>query len=390
MSGASASSVSSAQGHIEGLDGLRGIALLAVLIAHLYLLNLGWIGMQSFFVLSGFLITRVLLMDRDRSASFGSYLRRFYLRRLWRILPVYYGYLLLMLVVTESTEPHRGHLLYSFTYLYNFFTLRGGREHSFLFDHLWSMSVEEQFYLVWPFVLYWFNAVTLRRILIGFVCLAPALRALTWMNWPFDMAPDATPNRPLALYVVTWSYLDAFAIGALLNFVSLKLRPIHLVLYMAAMFVAGVAVNGPGIGPAFPEGPYLSLGWPLYMARGGQAIWGYSVVNIFLFLLISLIVSHDGTRRLFSNRVLDYLGKRSYPTYVLHYAVLAVFLPLLPQLTELAGHRVPGTLLFALIYLPVVLVLADLVHRFIELPGIEMGRRHTSARRKTPVQQSAL
>ena len=88
------------QAHIEGLDGLRGIALLMVVIAHLYLLNIGWVGMQSFFVLSGFLITRVLLMDRDRAPTFGSYLKRFYIRRLWRILPLYYGYLAVMLVIT--------------------------------------------------------------------------------------------------------------------------------------------------------------------------------------------------------------------------------------------------------------------------------------------------
>ena len=363
------------QAHIEGLDGLRGIALLMVVIAHPYLLNIGWVGMQSFFVLSGFLITRVLLMDRDRAPTFGSYLKRFYIRRLWRILPLYYGYLAVMLVITEMNEPQREHLLYGFAYLYNFFTLRADRVHSFQFDHLWSMSVEEQFYLVWPFVLYWFSAVNLRRLLIGLVGLSVVLRALTWLNWPFDIAPDAQPWRPLAMYVLTWSYLDAFAIGALINFTTLSPRPVHLLLYAAAAFLLGVAVNGIGIMPMFEGGPYLSLGWPLYMPHGWQAIWGYTVVNLFLFLLICMIINHDQTRRLFSNRVLDYLGKRSYPCYLLHYPVLAVFLPLLPTLNEFTGHRILGTLLLALIYLPVIILLADLCHRLIELPSIKYGRR---------------
>lgn len=372
-------------GHIEGLDGLRGLALIAVVIAHLYLLNIGWIGMQSFFVLSGFLITRVLLLDRQKSSGFGDYLQRFYLRRLWRILPIYYGYLFLMVVVTESSEPQRGHLVYAFSYLYNFFTLREGREHSFYFDHLWSMSVEEQFYLVWPFVLYWFSSDTLKKLLVGLCGLAICLRALTWLNWPFDIAPQAQPWRPLVLYVVTWSYLDAFAFGALINFVRVRVSPIAVGMFTVAMLAAGMAVNGFGVGPAFKNGPYLSLGWPLYMPKGWQAIWGYSVVNVFLFLLICSIVTHDGMRRLFSNRVLDYLGKRSYPTYVLHYPILALFLPLLPALNEFAGHRIGGALLLGLIYVPVVLVIAHVAHRYVELPSIELGRRHTASLRRAPV-----
>jgi peptidoglycan/LPS O-acetylase OafA/YrhL len=362
-------------GHIEGLDGLRGAALLMVMIAHLYLLNLGWIGMQSFFVLSGFLITRVLLNDRMRAPSFGNYLKRFYIRRLWRILPLYYGYLLIMVVVTEAQEPQREHLFYGFTYLYNFFKLRADREHSFYFDHLWSMSVEEQFYLVWPFVLYWFREAVLKKLLIGLVFLGLLLRAATWLNWPFDIAPNAQPWRPLVLYLVTWSYLDAFAIGALVNFVTLRPRPIHVLAYVAAMFALGIAVNGIGVGPMFTDGPYLSLGWPLYLPRSGQAIWGYSVVNVLLFLLICLIISHDPTRRIFSHRVLDFLGKRSYPAYLLHYPLLAVSLPLMPVLAELTGHRITGTLLFAVLYLPPVLLLASIAHRFVEMPAIDYGRR---------------
>jgi peptidoglycan/LPS O-acetylase OafA/YrhL len=362
-------------GHIDGLDGLRGVALLMVVVAHLYLLNFGWIGMQSFFVLSGFLITRVLLMDRAKAPGFGSYLKRFYIRRLWRILPLYYGYLMVMVIVTEANEPQRGHLIYAFAYLYNFFTLREGRVHSFEFDHLWSMSVEEQFYLVWPFVLYWFNNANLRKLLVGLVVVGAGLRALTWLTWPFDIAPSAQPWRPLVLYVATWSYLDAFAIGALINFVSLRPRPVHLLIYGLAMMAVGMAVNGIGVGPVFADGPYLSLGWPLYMPRGGQAVWGYSIVNGFLFLSICLIISHDASRRLFSHPVLDFLGKRSYPTYLVHYPILALFLPLLPKLIEFTGHRISGTLIFGLLYLPPVLLVADLAHRYIELPTINYGRR---------------
>lgn len=377
------------QGHIEGLDGLRGVALLMVVIAHLYLLNMGWIGMQSFFVLSGFLITRVLLMDRERAPTFGSYLKRFYIRRLWRILPMYYGYLAIMVLVTESTEPQREHLFYAFTYLYNFFTLRPDRVHSFEFDHLWSMAVEEQFYLVWPFVLYWFNKVNLRRLLVALVALGFVLRALTWMNWPFAIAPDAQPWRPLVTYMLTWSYLDAFAIGALINLTNFCPRPIYVLAYAVAAFALGIAVNGLGLRPMFDGGPYFSLGWPLYMPYGWQAIWGYTVINVFLFLLICLIIHHDGTRRWFSNAALDYLGKRSYPAYVLHYPVLAVMLPLMPILTEITGHRIIGSTVFAVLYLPVIIVLADWCHRYVELPTIEYGRRF-APRTPPPVPASAV
>ena len=83
-------------GRIAGLDGVRALAVLLVMTVHLYLVGCGWIGVQLFFVLSGFLITRILLAAKDRGGGAGRYFGQFYLRRSLRIFPAYYAYLLLV------------------------------------------------------------------------------------------------------------------------------------------------------------------------------------------------------------------------------------------------------------------------------------------------------
>src|SRR5882672_7423013 len=80
--------VESAGGRLQGLDGLRGLAMLGVIACHLNVLTIGWTGLSSFFVLSGFLITRILLNDREQSETLGGYFRRFYIRRVLRVFPI--------------------------------------------------------------------------------------------------------------------------------------------------------------------------------------------------------------------------------------------------------------------------------------------------------------
>ncbi len=144
------------RGTIPALEGVRGVAILAVL-AHQLLIDgyaggraleilrmpfqTGWAGVQLFFVLSGFLITGILL-DTRRAENFWS---SFYARRALRIFPVYY----LLLAVTYAIAPHR-HQVFYWLYLANLRQLAAGPAVESL-GHCWSLSVEEQFYLVWPF-----------------------------------------------------------------------------------------------------------------------------------------------------------------------------------------------------------------------------------------------
>src|ERR1700712_417529 len=166
--------------HITSLDGYRGIAFLLVFLRHytltrhshsrilLGIMNVsavGWAGVDLFFVLSGFLITGILLDTRTEQ----HYFRNFIVRRALRIFPLYYMVLFVMLALTPllHLQWHRGHIAYFF-YLGNV----AGNINPNLQDvlpyfsllPLWSLSLEEQFYLLWPLVIY-FAATSSRRII---------------------------------------------------------------------------------------------------------------------------------------------------------------------------------------------------------------------------------
>ncbi len=169
--------------HYASLDGLRGIAFLLVFFHHYgltshsskpailkleWLAGGGWAGVDLFFVLSGFLITGILLDTRDGK----HYFRNFYARRVLRIFPLFYGVLLVLLLATPilHLQWHPGHILYFF-YLGN---VAGHIDPALNFvlpavnlTHTWSLAVEEQFYLVWPLVIL---LVPDRRSLIKVCC----------------------------------------------------------------------------------------------------------------------------------------------------------------------------------------------------------------------------
>ena len=158
--------------YIPSLDGLRGLGSFLVIATHYGYSQEGWIGLEFFFVLSGFLITSILLTERN--SRFGEYLGRFYWRRLLRTFPPYFGYLFICGIVYMCVRQPRGFLdvLPSLaTYWYNFEFLFNPTRSPFVFWHLWSMSVEEQFYLVWPFLVFGLSGVNLRRVIIAIVVL---------------------------------------------------------------------------------------------------------------------------------------------------------------------------------------------------------------------------
>ena len=154
--------------HFTSLDGLRGVAFLLVFAHHYglsanitqpfiralgWLAGGGWMGVDLFFVLSGFLITGILIDTRDGP----HYYRNFYARRALRILPLYYTLLLVLFALTPvwHLKWHWGHLAYVF-YLGNFAGLLDGTLNHVLpfitLTHTWSLAVEEQFYLIWPLI----------------------------------------------------------------------------------------------------------------------------------------------------------------------------------------------------------------------------------------------
>ena len=211
--------------HIAGLDGLRGFAVLAVLVFHatywtsgwgrgdvfLSIAHVGWIGVDLFFVLSGFLITGVLL---DSRGGHG-YLRTFYSRRFLRIFPLYYGFLAVYVFLAAplifgpaGAGALRSYASWYILYGSNFLAASGRVGNAaFGIGHLWSLAVEEQFYLLWPLIVLLGGLRGTSRIAVGLLFLSLAFRASFLI---FGV------GAPVGAYNLLPSRMDELAAGGLL------------------------------------------------------------------------------------------------------------------------------------------------------------------------------
>ncbi|MDX8502024.1 acyltransferase [Mesorhizobium sp. VK4C] len=191
------------------LDTLRAVAVMLVLYAHFLAPNgtsfLGHLGVRLFFVLSGFLITRLLLEARDAAAfEAGPALRSFYARRVIRIFPPYFA--VLGLVWLTDLEQARSSLAWHALYLSNFWYALRNDWNPWLLCHFWSLSIEEQFYLAWPLIVLLAPRKRIEAISIGVICFSLAYR----FYWPIAADPA------LARDLLPPASMDALACGALL------------------------------------------------------------------------------------------------------------------------------------------------------------------------------
>lgn len=317
------------------LDGVRAIAILLVVLCHFHVLDFGWIGVQLFFVLSGFLISQKLIDDKDK--RLGSYLRRFYTRRCLRIFPLYFGYLCLLGIahVLTGIPKHfdqAGPFLFTYTYNVVWYELPNSR----FFSHFWSLSVEEQFYIVWPYVIFFASVAKLRAIFTGIV-----------LGWPFiRMVIGAVLFQSglsdhwisMAMYSAMWSQVDAFSTGALLatasSWSSVRQRQLATVGLGAflAMGIVNLAIANGGQ-------PLTSLGY--YHPRD-FTIWiqyslSYSALNAASIALIFWSLSSGRTaERILGSGLMVLTGRISYGMYVYHLPVLAILELFYPS--ELQPH----------------------------------------------------
>lgn len=205
--------------YLPALDGLRGIAILLVLMVHSVphiqgnstavaalnsFFHSGIFGVDLFFVLSGFLITGILLDTKESP----HYFRSFYIRRILRLFPVYYGFLVVLTVIVPAIHRLAGMNLPEYHgnwwwYLLYFSNWKLNHEADPSLGHFWSLALEEQFYFIWPLTVYLLP----RRVLVWWCCLLGAIAV--GMRWTLV-------GKGIDLYAITPSRLDALVIGALL------------------------------------------------------------------------------------------------------------------------------------------------------------------------------
>ncbi len=349
--------------YIRSLDGLRGIAVLLVVLFHFGYVNVGWIGVQIFFVLSGFLITGILLHDADRPLK--AYLKRFYTRRVLRIFPLYYGYLALVAAAFLLTGHPRlfGQFWpYLATYTYNFTQLRPHWDHSWFFTHLWSLSVEEQFYLLWPLLVFLLPRRRLRVALLAMIVLCPVVRG--WLAARLQAGGHDWYAAGDATYWFTLSQFDAFATGAAIPVFGLaeKLRGRVVPLRLAAVswLAVGLAylfvLKSPGL-----EIARTSLGFACPLIHDGQHVWGYTLLNVASAATILLLLARDRSVSWLDQPALHAMGKISYGMYVFHWPLMFFFANGLTY-----DPRSPLGAGVFVVYLAALVLVSHLSHRYYE------------------------
>lgn len=314
--------------YIKPLDGLRGIAVLLVIIFHFSKLpfisfdfEIGWVGVQLFFVLSGYLITRILLNEKEE-LEFKPYLKKFYWRRTLRIFPIYFLYLFFVTFLYYLTgEPgdYNDAAPYLFTYTYNFFILTPEWQVTRVYGHLWSLSVEEQFYLCWPLIVFFLNRRNLKYFAIALFFFVPLFRYFLGTVLLDQMNPN---NVGPSIYLFTLSHFDAFAMGGLLTMFNSKQRDLILKYkwpVMALVILIGI-VNLFSYAAPITSYEISSLGYVVGNLENYQHVWSYTLLNIlFGVAILSLVV--EGSK-LMSNKVLVFMGRISYGMYLYHFMAI--------------------------------------------------------------------
>ena len=361
-------------GRVDNLDALRAVAVLLVVCFHYRLLAVGWIGVWIFFVISGFLISRILL---DYKARFGivDYLGVFYARRALRIFPIYYLYVGSWSVIAlVAFMPKDFAVLPLLTYTFNFVKWAPDYDGSRIFSHLWSLAVEEQFYLVYPLVVFALGRRGLVGALTAVVLVSPVLRGVVGA-WAFAQLPEAE-YAGRVVFVASFLHADAFAMGGLIALFEPAIRKLTRARLAAgaggalALCGAVLAVNAlawwSGPLPTTVE-PYFvgptSLGLPVNPFRQWQHVWLYTVLDVMAGVAICVILGAL-QRPLAIAAPLNGVGRISYGVYVYHFPLISVVHRVFPGVVE---QTLLGLGLFAL-YLAGVLTVAALSYRFIEMP----------------------
>ena len=334
------------------LDTLRGLAILMVILYHGLYWNVdlpryhgvlrvfltamwaGRLGVNLFFVLSGFLITGILIESRDRS----DYYKRFYVRRALRILP---AYLVILVILAATRYAPISFILLSLLYLSNLTPLFGI---PIAYPVLWSLAVEEHFYFLWPALVRHTRNKTLMIFCAAVIITTPVLRLISYF---------ITAKSGLVSFVIndyTWNSLDGLACGAMLSTVLREYNIKRKKLFRVSFFLIGIAILMEAGG--IPLG-IISRQRPLGMAL--QVVpfhFAFTAV-----LCISLLLGSSAWKAAVTSKSLQLLGKISYGLYLVHLLIFdfyshfvgafwkdgadtSQFLPLLARLVICAGASI--------------------------------------------------
>jgi peptidoglycan/LPS O-acetylase OafA/YrhL len=303
--------------YYPALDGLRGVAILLVVFLHVFdFLNyffFGWLGVDLFFVLSGFLITEILLKTVDKP----NFLRNFYMRRILRIFPLFYLTLIICLLLLPQIKSiplnfdyYTKNQFWLWTYLQNWLYVFKQPHDNKMLLHTWSLAVEEQFYLVWPAIIL---LIRKPKVLLAISIIALiAVGIARYIIWSFEVQDLAYSS----LY--TFTRIDGLCIGCILALL-MQINPGFLKKYTTLIVLLMAAINF----------IFYFINNQISFSLPYLAFVGYTTFAVLFGILVYEAVMGESKiiRILFNNSILKFFGKISYGLYVYHWPVYILLFP---------------------------------------------------------------
>lgn len=266
------------------------MAILLVLFNHftkptfLYsFFSFGWAGVDLFFVLSGFLITGILVDTKQKKR----FIQVFYIRRALRILPLYYAVITVFAILAPHFSPTRWWLQYQlffWTHTSNFLFLSKG--FMLPLGHLWSLALEEQFYLVWPFIV--LITTNKRLLIVSFILI---ITSITFR---------ALDHNPMLIFGQPLAHLDGIAMGSIIA-IFLRIKKELLFRYGNAIFFISMV---------------LLISYVSTIAFRKSAPFSLTLISFFFSSILILSLQSAIVKRVLSNKILIFFGKYSYGMYV--------------------------------------------------------------------------
>lgn len=349
----------SSKSHIPPLDNLRGLAVLLVMLFHCFyydVFKFGWAGVDMFFVLSGFLITGILL--DSRTAPY--YYKNFIARRLLRIFPLYYFVLLICFVMVPTSffgagfEYYRDNQLWFWFYIQNWLYSRTGFPENHSLVHLWSLAVEEQFYIFWPLIVRLFNEKRLFIFCLIIVLFSNAFR-LSWgaqlgLVHPYD-------------YMATLSRMDALIVGAVIAILIRKriawLEKFTYPVFLVSSFILLFFV--------FLKKSFLFT----HLAPA------FTFIDIIFGCLLLFMLNRERFMLLrpFYHPVFSFLGKYSYGLYIYHYLIYNFFkYSIVPEFSAAVGGENIALFLSGMLTFVISIPISVLSYKYLESPFLRLKK----------------
>jgi peptidoglycan/LPS O-acetylase OafA/YrhL len=362
------------QARWSGLDGLRALAVLAVLGTHFGFLNQGAaVGVDLFFVLSGFLITSLLLRERQGAGAIA--LRRFWLRRGLRLFPALVCAMLFALVVAQWASPVERSATWTglpwvVLYLGNWAKASGGSHTLGLLVHSWSLAVEEQFYIVWPLVMTFWLGTRARPHRAATVMTSLAAVAGLYNLWAMQHW------GPAVAFYRTDTHAMGLCAGCALAF-AVKGRPESVLLSARVRRLLSATAFG-----AFVLFCLICIN-PARTASGASLMLNAATLSSVALVAFVVLLPTNACVQALSRRGPSWLGARSYGIYLYHFPLAVVFVQ--AHLFHGAEHS-----LAIVACLLATLVVAAASYRWIETPFLHLKKRFSVGRELAPQAQLAV